>query len=1024
MKRRNSTSMWKGLMFALLWTVSLGLFAQTITVSGNIKDDTGLEVIGATIIVEGNATLGTVTDIDGNYVLNNVPSNGNLVFSYVGMKTQTIPVNGRTTINIVMTSDTELLDEVVVVGYGTTTKRKTTSAIATVDAASVAAIPAASISDGLQGRVNGVIITASSGAPGSKSSISIRGGGDPLYIIDGVIRSKNDFENINPNDISDMTILKDAAATAVYGSTAGNGVVLVATKAGKSGAPQVNYAFNQIFSRPTIYPKKMGSYDRFSAIDIVERAEGQAGRDPQILQYYKDQTRPYEYPDVDWQKIALKNYTPEQRHDLSYSGGSDLLKIYSSVSYYDQGTILKTENNYNKRLTYRLNTISVFEKIHLTMRAQLDGFNERNVVPNSATAGSYYALFSHIQNKGSHQLAYNEFGLPYNETTDNPAVELSPLSGYARSESNVNNALVNLDYAAPFLEGLHLKFNLNYNHWASRNKSWNQTAPSYALGSKTAIMGNPPSLWENRGSGQMLNLQWFLTYSNTFGDHGIDLTAVYEQNQQKSSSLSGTRRNYQIIFDQFIAGPTENMEANGGESESARLGYVGRLGYNYLQRYFVDFSGRYDANDFYPTQNRWGFFPSVSASYIISDEPFMEGLRNTFNLLKLRGSYGTVGQVNDAFTNFNYVPGYNINNNAWVINGVLVQGTSEPGTLVSTNYSWYSTRTRNFGLDFGALNNRLSGSIDYFYMRTTGYTGPDQSSYTATLGVNLPPINIEKKALRREGAEFLARWQDSFLKDFNYRLTGTFSYFNTLWEDFNESEAALKNPYTRVSGRPDGTLQDGYTNLGFFQSNQDLLDGPRRISSINTVAGDLKYLDANGDGKIDGGDFRRIGSSTFPRINFGFTIDLDYKGAYFTTTIAGSGNRDRYFGESIQGSSIQGFLIYDFQKDYWRPDNRNPLFPRQVTTPGVNGNNNYTANDFWLLRSGYTRVKFMQLGYDLKYSALKNVNFLRECKVFVSGTNLFTFAKSMDYFIDPESDTNNYGYPIQRTISLGVNVGF
>lgn len=883
-----------------------------------------------------------------------------------------------------------------------------------------------SLSDGLQGKINGVIMTASSGAPGSKSQISIRGKGEPLFIIDGVIRSKNDFENINPNDVDNISVLKDAAATSVYGSTAANGAILITTKVGKAGSQDINYSFNQIWSRPTIYPKKMNSYDRFSAVDKVLKAEGQAGYDPQILQYYKDQTKPYEYPDVDWQKLFLKNAAPEQRHDLSYSGGTDNLKLYSSLSYFDQGSILKTNISYNRRLTYRLSAISTFDKINLTVRSQLDGFTEKNSIPASSTANSYGHLFGHIQDQDPNQLAYNEFGLPYSGTVDNPAIELSPLSGYSRSESRVNTATLNFDYAAPFLPGLHLKFNTTYNYWSSRSKTWNATAPSYALNSHTAILGNPPSLSESRGEGNFLNLQWFITYNKTFGNHGVDFTGVYEQYQDKSSNLNGSRVKYQIIYDQFLAGPTTDMTVNGGESESARASYVFKFGYNYKERYFIDFSGRYDGNDRYPRNKRWGLFPSVSGSYIISDEPFMSRLRekHILDLLKIRASYGTVGLNNGEFGSFAYIPGYSINNNAWVVNDVLVQGTSEPSSIPSMNYTWYSTKSRNFGLDFASLNNKLSGSIDYYFTRTTGYAGPDNSKYSGTLGIGLPPVNIPKKAYRSEGTEFILRWQDRIAKDFYYKLTGTFTYSDWLWENYNENDADIRNPYSRVSGVPQNYAGNGYINLGFYQSNQELLDGPRRISSLNTVGGDLKYKDANGDGKIDGSDFRRIGSNSFPRINFGFTIDLEYKGLYFTTTIAGSGNRDRYLGGVIQGSSGQGYLVYKFQTDYWRPDNTNALFPRQVSTTGVNGNNNFTSSDFWYLRSGYLRVKFLQLGYDLKYSVFKKQDFIKHLKVFVSGSNLLTYAKSLDYYIDPESDTNNYNYPIQKTISLGLNIGF
>jgi len=993
-------------------------------ITGIIKNDKGEPVPCASISVKG-ATAGTITKDDGSFSLNaNVGDM--LVITAVGYISQEIKV-GEEPIQIVLIRQVGQMDEVVVVGYGTTTRKKTTSAISTVDVAKVASIPAQSISDGLGGRVNGVIVTASSGAPGAKSQISIRGGGTPLFVIDGVIRSQNDYENINPNDIADMSFMKDAAATAVYGSTGANGAIIINTKKGTIGKPLLNYSYNQIWSQPSLFPEKMGSFDKLKAINDVFVAEGLTQPTPDsILQYYKDQSKPFVYPNTDWQKLALKTWGPEKRHDFSLTTGTKLLTLYSSMSYYDQNSILKTDNNYNRRLTYRMNTTSSFDDLHLKVTTGLDGFIETNSVPNSSTASNFSQIFSHIQDKAPTALAYNNYGLPSANTTDNPAIELSPLSGYYRGLGRVNNALMNVDYAAPFLKGLHFKFNGNYNYWASRNKSWNVTAPSYANNSKVAIPGNPPTLGETRGEGSEMNLQWFVTYSNTFGNHGIDFTGVYEQNKSKTSSISAARQRYQIMFDQFVAGPTVDQLANGGEAESARAGYIGRLSYNYLNRYFIDFSGRYDGNDFYPSNNRWGFFPSVSASYIISEEAFMSSLkdRNILNLLKLRASYGTVGIGNADFGRFAYIPGYNINANAWVINGQLVQGTSEPGSLPSTNFTWYSVKSRNIGIDFASMGNRLTGSWDYFYMRTTGYTGSDQSKYTATLGINLPPVNIATKAFRREGTEFALNWNDKIGRDFTYKLGTTFTYFNSLWENANEDSATLKNPYTRTSGVSGAFYGTGYVNSGFYTSNEQLLDGPRRIGSTNMVGGDLMYSDSNGDGKIDGSDFRRIGNATFPRINFGFSLDLGYKGAYLTTTLMGSGKRDRYLGDVVQGGSAQTRMVYDFQKDYWTPQNTDAIYPRAVSAPGVNGSNNFVSSDFWLLRSGYLRLKFLQVGYDLKYSLLKNISTFKQFRLFVSGTNLWTSAKSMKYYIDPESDANNYGYPIQRTLSLGVNVGF
>ncbi|AIM37956.1 hypothetical protein KO02_15595 [Sphingobacterium sp. ML3W] len=995
---------------------------QKWTVKGKIVNEEGEPIVGVSVLENGTLN-GTTSDNNGHFTLTDCKPNATIQFSYVGYFMQVVQA-GQNDMLITMIRDVAALDEVVVVGYGRSSRKKINSSVSTLDIDNVAKMPVQSINDGIAGRMQGVIVTSNSGAPGAKSNVSIRGAGTPLYVIDNVIRTANDFVNINPGDIESYSVLKDAAATALYGAQGGNGVILVTTKKGRNGQMDINYTFNQTLSQPTIFPKKLSSYENLKAINELYRFEGlQIPTPDNILEYYRTQEKPFEYPNTDWQKVGLKDHATEQRHDLSMTSGTEKLTYYASGSYYNQNSNLRTDNNHNKRMTYRLNTVSNFKEVNLKVTAGLDGFIEDNVIPNSSTASSYGAFYQHIQQKRSSQLAYNEFGLPSANTTDNPAIELSNQSGYYKSNSRIFNSVLSFEYTAPFLEGLTLKANGNYNMWNSKDKSWNLTAPSYANGSKTPLLGNPPNLMAQRGDGSTLLLQAYLLYNRQFGKHGVDFTGVYEQAKDMGSSLTATRQQYQILFDQFVAGPTVDQLANGSESESGRAGYVGRFSYNYDAKYFLDASLRYDGLDLFPKQKQWGTFYALSGGYAVSEEKFFNNLkeRNILNYLKIRGSYGLVGSA-EGISPFTYVPGYSINANAWVVDGRPVQGTSEPGSLPSTMFSWYSIRERNIGLDFSSMNNRLSGSFDYFYKRTTGYVVAD-TRYAATLGIGLPPINFDPGAMRRHGAEFNLTWNDK-KGDFSYKVGVNFTYFDQLWErNPGEDDAALKNPYTRQSGAANWGLETGYINQGFYQNNEDLLYGARRISSINAIAGDLRYQDFNGDGKIDGSDQIRIGDATFPRINYGTTIDLGYKAWSLSAVIMGSGNRDRYLGSIMQGSNPDNMLIYGFQQDYWRTDNTDALYPRQVSSTGVNGNNNFVNSDFWILPSRFVRLKYFQLGYDLKAHVLKNTKF-KQFRVFASGTNLLTISNTKKFFVDPESDQNNANYPIQRTVSIGVNVGF
>lgn len=1003
-----------------LVVISTPADAVAKNVKGTVQDEKGEPLVNVSVQVKGT-TRGTFTDEKGTFSVT-AAEGETLLFSMVGYQPREWKIAGDNDIHIVLKPSVSNLNDVVVVAYGATTKRMLTNAVSTVPIGQVAAIPQASINDGLGGRVPGLFVTASSGAPGVKSQISIRGGNIPLFVIDGFIRSQNDYENLNPNDIESFSVLKDAEATAIYGAQGGNGIIVVTTKKGTTGKLNLNYSFNQTWSQPTVWPEKMSSYDHFSALNEVFRAEGKMPPTPDsILAYYKDQSKPYLYANTDWRKYAMYNFAPQQRHDLSIASGNQNTRYYAGLSYFHQGTILKTDNNKNDRVTYRFNVDNNFDKIRLKLHTGIDGFVENNVIPASATASSYYAFFSHIQNSQPGRSPVNEFGLPYG-SNDNLAVELSPLSGYAKNNNRVINGIVGLDLEVPHVKGLHLKGNANYNMWNSASKTWNVSAPSYDLGSTVPVPGNPPTLSAGSGSGYTYTLQGFAAYTRSFGLHNFDFLGGYELYRADTNTFTAARQSYQIIYDQFVAGPTVNQLANGFASQGVRAGYVGRLKYDYAAKYFLEGSIRYDGSDLFPPDSRWGTFYAVSGGWMLSEENFMHFLRDRkiFDMLKLRASYGLTG-TSAQISPFVYVPGYNVNANAWVLNGLPQQGTSE-GNLPSTSYSWYSIRSRNIGLDFASMQERLTGSIDYFFTRTTGFVQSD-TRYAAPLGKPLPVINSDA-ARRKEGVEFNVSWNDK-IAGLHYRVGVNYSYYNQLYEKYpGEDITAQKNPYTRISGTDDSYYTTGYWNTGYIQSNDELLNGPRRVNSINTVAGDLKYQDVNGDGKIDDNDKRRIGSSTFPHVNYGVTLDLDYKGVFLNAVFMGSGNRDRYLGDVLMGVSAQNSMIYDFQKNYWTPDNRNALYPRAVSNDGVNGNNNSQTSDFWMLQSRYFRLKNVQLGYDLKTSFLKKTDAIQQCRVFVSGTNLFTAAKSMKYFIDPESDPNNYNYPIQRTWSVGVNIGF
>jgi TonB-linked SusC/RagA family outer membrane protein len=1010
----------------ILTPADKAVIQQQLKVSGRVTDSSGAPMPGVTVIVK-NTTSGVITDAEGRYSILHVPADATLAFSFVGMKSQEIPIAGKTEINVKMIEEAIGIDEVVAIGYGTTTKRQLISAVSTVDPEKLQNLPIPTLGDGLAGRTAGIIVNTQGGGPGKSPTVSIRGGGTPLVVIDGIVTDYDDFKNINPNDIENFSVLKDAEATAIYGARAGNGILLINTKRGKADRLSVRYDYSYTFTEPTQLPKKLSSYERALVRNEALKNDGQPPYySDEIVQKYKDQSDPYNYPNTDWQKLTLKEYAPEQRHNLTITGGNDKTQFYTSVSFYDQGTLYKFNTNWLKRYNYRMNVTNYLEKIKLKTVASIYGTIQKERYPWSQYSNGYWQTWGHIQHRSPMDLAYTDLGL-YSAQGDHPIVEIDPRSGYQLPESRNVNGMLNFEWTVPFMDGLKIKSISTYrlNDW--RQKSWMATAPQYPLGSKIPAPSNPSRLMKNSTTGYSYTLQNLAEYQQIFFEnHLVTLTLGYEQSYSFSDNFWASREGYTLPVDQFIAGPTTNLKNGATEKEEGRAGYVGRLSYSFKNKYFIEGSIRHDGSDWFPKDKRWGTFYSGSAGWLISDEAFMKDLneRNIVNFLKLRGSYGMIGQI-EGISRFQYLTGYNLVERAYVVNGSWKQGFTE-GPLVSPDISWYSLNSSNIGFDFASLGSRLSGSFDYFYNRTTGYlASPSDVGYTDPLGISLPTVQSDG-AFRRAGFDFTLNYKNK-IGELSYQLGVNYTYFDQLWEkNPYEDLATLKNPASRTTHQT-GYWGNGYVNLGYYTSAEDVMNSPRRLSSVDLVPGDIKYKDIDGNGIIDGSDFVRIGHNSFPRGNYGINLDLRYHGWFMNTLIQGSSKRDMYFGDVLRGQNIQTDFIpvYRFQMDYWTPDNTGALYPRLISNPSINGQNNSVTSDFWLLRAGYVRLKTLQVGYDFRNLLRSHIPFVTDCSLVFTATNLLTISKANKYYIDPENgDTNNYDYPVMRGYSFSIIVGF
>ena len=1002
---------------------------QTTKIKGTVVDNTGFGVIGAAVVVKGT-TNGVVTDFDGNFEID-AKVGDMLEISYVGYKTITIAASAQH-MNLTMEEDTETLDEVVVVGYGSTTKRDLIASVSTVKAEQISNMPVANVTQGLAGRSPGLIVKASGGGINSKPSISIRGGGDPIYVIDGIIRSSADFANLSPDDIQSMSILKDASATAVYGSRATNGIIQIVTKQGKEGKVSFEYDFNQSFAQPSIWPEKMSSYDRAIYANIARENDG---LDPAYTQeglnHFKNGTDPLNFANTNWRKLVLNDWAPMQKHSVRLTGGSETNQYYVSLGHINQNSLYKNDNHWMKRTNFRVSNSTLIKALGLRINTIIDGYRQHQTHPYTSTASNYYGVFSHINDKYSRYPGVNKFGLPYN-ITDNPVAETAKDAGYIRNIENVINGKGELIWEVPWVKGLKVRAASNYRYYGETQKSWRKDAAQYDWDSESPIYANKPVLSHTSATGYSFTNQAFVEYANQFGKHNVSALGGFEQYYEKTESYWLQRDNYAFDIDQIGVGDANTQTNGGSEQEAGRAAWIGQVKYNYDNKYYAEGSIRYDGSDRFAPGKRWGAFFSGSLGWVVTAEEFMQELveKNILNSLKLRASYGETG-LDESAGRFNYMTTYSYDPYAYVMNGQYYPGFTE-GNLASPDLTWYTTKQMDFGFDFASLNSRLYGSFDYFYYSTKGYlVAPVGDSYINTaLGVGLPRVASDSEH-RRAGIEVSLGWRDN-IGDLKYDIAGNFTIYNTIWAlDESESESSRLNPYHRSQQVKQNFYGKLYKNLGYYTSAEDVYNSAGIINSYNSgylTAGDIKYEDTNGDGQITSEDQRRLGKSGAPHNQFGLNINLSYKGFYFSTLFQGSLGFDLYVTPALgmqTGQTGDMPVAYDYQTDFWRPDNRDAQYPRLMSNTGLNSNNNYASSDFWLIDGSYIRMKDFQFGYDFKYKLLKNVSWLTRCKVGISGQNIFTISKATKYGMDPEpSDTGYYGYPVERTLAFTLNLGF
>ncbi|MDP4208712.1 MAG: TonB-dependent receptor [Bacteroidota bacterium] len=1017
---------------------------QQNQITGTVTDvATGESLPGVSITVAGT-TKGVITDLNGKYSIEVPDQDAVLVFSFVGYVSEKIKTGGQSTINVKLTSDIKNLEEVVVVGYGTQKKEAITGSISNISSKDIDRVHGGStVSTSLAGKIAGVSFRQAEGRPGASASIQIRNLGTPLYVIDGIEKDEGQFNNIAPNDIESISVLKDASA-AIYGVKAANGVVVVTTKTGKLGTKStINVNAFTGWQTWTRWPKTTNAYEwMLGKADAEMNQYGTTTIAPADLDKWKAGTETG-YKSFDWYKFIVKPNAPLTQLNVNANGGSDRITYYLSLTRLDQNSVLGREFTFGRTNIQSNVDAKVTNRIKVGMH--INGRIESRKNPGVPGGDDYWApRFALMRNRPTERPFANDNPLYLNDIGHNDTnwgLLNFQKSGYWQEDWRVLQTNFTADYETP-IKGLTAKGMYSY-YIADRlmnGHEYTYDAYTYYPTTDTYVRtGGSTNPWRERGTHKVLEnvYQGQLNYNNTFGKHTIGATFVSEWTNREDLDVwvHAVPKTNALPLIQF----TDVDTYNDRDVNIARIGYIGRVNYNYDNKYYVEVAGRQDASWKFADGKRWGTFPSVSAGWRITNEGFMKSLLGSSTILtdlKFRGSYGVMGDDNNGIPDdkFTYISGYDYAASKFVNDGQVITDSRDRGPAFS-NYSWFKSKMKNIGADFTMFDGKLSGSLDYFKRKRTGLMANKYDVVPPKeLGYDLPQENLNSD--ENFGGEGALQYKNKIGK-LNYTIGGNLSYARNKFLDSYKPRFGNSWNYYRSSGENRYTgIFWGYECVGQFQSKAQIdnynvdIDGQ---GNRTLLPGDLIYKDINGDGKIDDYDMRPIGypGGSTPMLNFGFNIALNWNNFDFHADFSGasgySWNRNWEMRWPYQNG---GALLQDFYNDRWHRENPFDLNSKWVSGkyPALRFNNgghsDYRNSTFWLYNVRYLRARTIELGYTLPKNVLNAIK-ITSARFYVNGYNLFTFDNLKDVGIDPETaDENGLQYPQSRYINVGFNLTF
>ncbi|MBN1925270.1 MAG: TonB-dependent receptor, partial [Prolixibacteraceae bacterium] len=1014
---------------------------QERTITGKITDSNEAPLPGVTVLIKGT-TQGTISNFDGNYTLSGVSGDATLVFSFVGMRTQEIPVAKQTNINITMEEDAIGIEEVVAVGYGYQKKATLTGAVSAVKGDDIVTTKNENAQNMLAGKISGVRVTQKTAEPGSfNNNFDIRAMGSPLIIIDGIPRTNDDFQRLDPNDIENMSVLKDASA-AIYGVRAANGVVLVNTKKGTKNKLELNYTGSFTWQIPSGLPATVDAIEYMTLRN--ERAMHNInGGSPIFNEQQFEDYRTGKLQSTDWYPLVFSNFAPQTMHNLNATGGNDKTTYYVGLGYqYQEGFFKSSDLSYTKYNVRSNITTKITNRLTLDLNLNLVMDQQDRPYQDS------WWIIRGFWRQGAHIPAYanNDPTKPYHGLIegDNPISFMDKdIVGYREYNKKWIQSAASLKYDIPGVKGLYLKglYSYDYNVDDSNvfQKEYNQYRYDEASDTYTTYTRQSPNRIKRESYFRTQSLaQTSLNYDGTFNQHKVGGLVLWEAQKRTSDNYSAQRDlvlQLPYLFAGVAEGQLATMNSNADALyENSNMALAGRFNYAYSDKYLAEFLFRYDGSSKFAGGSQWGFFPATSLGWRISEENFFKNSSALafVNQLKLRASYGKTGD--DNASSYQFVSGYNYPTRTdrrnftggYVFDGNFNASADNKG-IPNPNITWYTAKTFDVGADFEGWDGLLGVTVDYFSRNREGLLATRSGGIPTVVGASLPQENLNSD--RTYGFELELSHRNQ-IRDFKYNVKGLFSIARVerLYVERDAIGSSWNNWKNNQNNRLQG-VHSGLQGLGQFQSWEEIWANPT-YTGRGTIVGDYIYEDWNGDGEINGNDSHPIRFNQYPWMNFSFIFDASYKDFDLNFLLQGSAMSSLVYGEQLRepmwGSGNSGAM--EQFMDRWHPEDPN-ADPYDPATVWVEGHYAYTGtlpdvnSTFNVENGAYLRLKSIELGYTLPTRWTMKTG-IKNMRVYVNAYNLFTITK-VDY-VDPEhpNDTYGYLYPLNKSVSVGLNVKF